>query len=299
MPFFSIVIPVYNRDKWIAASVNSVLQQSFNDYELIVINDGSTDNSEDVVMSITQGNSKVKYLYQENSERGAARNSGLRIASGTYAVFLDSDDEMHSDHLALLHKKIVEQGFPNFLTTKFFFKREDQTTIPEVIKSLQEGYCDLDFVLKGSHFGCNFVVKRSNPALHLFVEDRKYSIMEDWMFICQNLESDRLYIVDECTLTMNDHNERSMRGDNGDIIRKRLLASDWIKCNIRLSKFQERILFGFSYLFCSVHAYLDGKRADAFKFLSKSIIFSGIEKSKILLLIKIVVGYNFIHGLKK
>lgn len=85
----SVVIPSYNRANYIGATIESVLGQTYRNIEIIVIDDGSTDNTEDVVSKYLP---KVKYIKQKNSERGASRNHGLRLAKGEFISFLDSDD---------------------------------------------------------------------------------------------------------------------------------------------------------------------------------------------------------------
>jgi len=299
MPFFSIVIPVYNRAKLVAETINSVLQQSFEDFEIVVVNDGSTDNTEEVVKEIARHNSNVKYIWQKNLERGAARNNGFRNSSGIYVIFLDSDDLMHKNHLDVIYRKINEQNFPNFIATKYFFLRGNKTTVPLGLRKIKEGYYDVNFLLSGSHFGCNFAVKRNNPGLHLFVEDRHYYILEDWMFIAQNISHDNIYVIDAYTITMNDHDERSMRQDFKEIIRKRILATIWMEKNISLNLSQKKILWGFSYEFCAVYSYVEGNRKKTFQNLVKSVRLSGINKNKALLSLKSIIGYKLIHKFKK
>ena len=86
--FFSIVIPTYNRAKFIDKAIASLLNQKYEDFEVIVVDDGSTDNTEEVVKSFN--NNKVKYYKKENQERGAARNYGAKLAKGEYINFFDS-----------------------------------------------------------------------------------------------------------------------------------------------------------------------------------------------------------------
>jgi glycosyltransferase involved in cell wall biosynthesis len=86
----SVVIPAYNAARFIHTTLASVLAQSYSDYEIIVVDDGSTDNTGDIVK--TYGN-KVKYIYQSNAGDGPARNTGIRAASGEWIAFLDHDDE--------------------------------------------------------------------------------------------------------------------------------------------------------------------------------------------------------------
>jgi len=86
----TVVIPSYNRTQFIAEAIQSVLEQTFRDFELIVVDDGSTDDTAAVVGDFTDP--RLRYVYQTNQERSAARNHGLRLAQGEYVAFLDSDD---------------------------------------------------------------------------------------------------------------------------------------------------------------------------------------------------------------
>lgn len=94
----SVIIPTYNRGAFLKRAVKSVLNQTFQDFELIIIDDGSTDNTKEVVNSFSDN--RIKYIYQENSG-GAARpkNTGIKIAQGEYIAILDSDDEWLPDKI--------------------------------------------------------------------------------------------------------------------------------------------------------------------------------------------------------
>ncbi len=89
MPSVSVIIPTFNRAHCIREAIHSVLIQSYPDFEIIVVDDGSTDDTETIVRSYE---SNVSYVYQENRGPSAARNSGIQRARGTYLCFLDSDD---------------------------------------------------------------------------------------------------------------------------------------------------------------------------------------------------------------
>jgi glycosyltransferase involved in cell wall biosynthesis len=106
--FFSIIIPTYNREKLIGRAIKSVLNQSFKDFEIIVIDDGSEDRTEHVVNSFKD--ERIKYIYQENAERSVARNNGIKHAKGEWVCFLDSDDIYLLDHLEKLHAFIQENN---------------------------------------------------------------------------------------------------------------------------------------------------------------------------------------------
>lgn len=91
-PFFSIIVPVYNVQDYLKACVSSVLNQSFGDFQLILVDDGSTDESGRLCDELAQSDARVFVIHQENQGQSVARNRGLKEATGTYILFLDSDD---------------------------------------------------------------------------------------------------------------------------------------------------------------------------------------------------------------
>ena len=104
----SVIIPVYNAEKYLNTSITAVLNQTYTDYELILINDGSTDNSEKICREYAEKDSRIKYFYKENGGVCSARNFGLQQAGGRYIFFMDNDDEidrrLFEDNIALLEK---------------------------------------------------------------------------------------------------------------------------------------------------------------------------------------------------
>src|SRR5262245_14815065 len=98
-PCFSIIVPSYNRAAVISRTIDSVLKQDFKDFELIIVNDGGADNTAEVVSKFQD--QRVKYFEKANEERGAARNYGIKKASGEYLTFLDSDDFLRPNHLTV------------------------------------------------------------------------------------------------------------------------------------------------------------------------------------------------------
>lgn len=98
MPKVSVVIPAYNSEKYIAQTIDSVLEQTFRDYEIIVVDDGSTDKTAAIVKGYED---KVKYFFQENWGTSVARNTGVKNAKGKYIAFLDNDDLWFPDKLSL------------------------------------------------------------------------------------------------------------------------------------------------------------------------------------------------------
>jgi glycosyltransferase involved in cell wall biosynthesis len=97
MPYFSIVIPVYNKAAFLKATLDSVLAQSFTDFELILVNDGSTDDSAKVIAGFKDD--RIKYFEKENGGASTARNFGIAQATSRYITFLDADDYWYPDFL--------------------------------------------------------------------------------------------------------------------------------------------------------------------------------------------------------
>ncbi len=118
-PFFSVVIPAYNRADFLLIATLSLQQQSFPDWEVIIIDDGSTDHTSKVCQRLLEKDGRIKYHYQKNQERSAARNKGIHLSQGEYICFLDSDDYYLPQHLEIFHTKIIEQKRPKaFLYSK-------------------------------------------------------------------------------------------------------------------------------------------------------------------------------------
>lgn len=104
-PFFSIVIPVYNVERYLPDCLDSIMNQSYNNYEIICVNDGSTDNSLCVLEDYMERDGRVKIISQANKGLSSARNAGIREAKGEYILFVDSDDWLISCSLETLAGK--------------------------------------------------------------------------------------------------------------------------------------------------------------------------------------------------
>jgi glycosyltransferase involved in cell wall biosynthesis len=102
MPFLSIIVPVYNKEAYIEDCVRSILDQTFTDFELILVNDGSTDNSGLKCGHLKAGDNRIIVINQANAGASAARNTGLKAATGNYIGFIDSDDTIERDMYELL-----------------------------------------------------------------------------------------------------------------------------------------------------------------------------------------------------
>lgn len=98
IPKFTIVIPAYNRSNSLLRTIDSVLKQSFQDFNIVIVDDGSTDDTGNIIKSLL--NKSIKYIYQKNGGGSKARNTGIDAAESKYIAFLDSDDAFMPNHLA-------------------------------------------------------------------------------------------------------------------------------------------------------------------------------------------------------
>ncbi len=109
-PLFSIIIPTYNRADLLRVAIQSVFDQTVEDWEIVVVDDGSTDETKEVVRFFDP--TKVQYNFQDNKERSAARNIGVQKAKGQYICFLDDDDYFLVEHLEVIKERILKEGSP-------------------------------------------------------------------------------------------------------------------------------------------------------------------------------------------
>jgi glycosyltransferase involved in cell wall biosynthesis len=179
-PFFSIIIPLYNRERTISRAIDSILNQTFQDFELIIVDDCSTDNSAIKVQEYQLQDSRIKYIKNEiNQERCISRNKGIQIASGRYICFLDSDDYHLSFHLETFYRKIQEEKEPKaFLFTSAWNETEEGVRSERICPVIG----NMDFY----HYFLNYTV---NPQRWCIEQSIAKSILFDpEIIICEDLD---------------------------------------------------------------------------------------------------------------
>ncbi|HBR15685.1 MAG TPA: hypothetical protein DD723_09160 [Candidatus Omnitrophica bacterium] len=186
MPKVSVIIPTYNRSDFIGRAIESVLKQTFQDYEIIIVDDGSTDETREIVLWLSKVNDKIKYFYQPNKGVSAARNRGLEEAKGEFIAFLDSDDSWAPEKLAL-QVKILEEH-PRVGIVYAIMPMVDEKG--ESLGATQEhsGNNFKDLIVKGGHYPTSAVITRKASFQKAGLFDEAMPILEDidmWLRIAR------------------------------------------------------------------------------------------------------------------
>lgn len=187
MPKVSIILPVFNNEQTLTRTIDSVLSQSYSDFELLIIDNGSTDNSKNVIINFTNKDSRVKYLYTNIVGRSHARNIGLKNSSGKYVQFIDSDDEISRDKVER-SVSFLEQNEDHFgvaTSTTYIFDNTKETKQAIIdFESFTELY-------QGNKFTINSLLFRNSKIIP-FNEDLEF--LEDWLFWVENLRGKLLKV---------------------------------------------------------------------------------------------------------
>lgn len=217
-PFFSIIMPTYNRADLITRAIESVINQDCQDWELIIIDDGSTDNTKEVVTKII--NSRIKYHYQTNQERSTARNNGIKFAIGLYICFLDSDDYYLNNHLSNFCRVIKENNLP--VAMFYCDTYEDRNGILTPYSSLDEKVYknNIDFALSNIIGVPRTCIHSSILADHQF--NPKLRIGEDLELWMRILRKSPLIYTNKFTVVYTEHEQRTVNE------KTLLVYNDWL-----------------------------------------------------------------------
>ena len=118
-PLITIIVPVYNSEKTLHRCVDSILDQTYQNFEILLINDGSKDHSGDICDEYAKSDTRVRVFHKENKGVSAARNTGLDNAKGAWVSFVDSDDWISSEYLNVLYKEAIVTN-ADVVTCDFF-----------------------------------------------------------------------------------------------------------------------------------------------------------------------------------
>ena len=279
-------MPTYNRANFLPKAIESVLAQTCKDWELIIVDDGSTDNTKELLGKFVKEDERIKYIYQENAERSAARNNGINHAQGDFICFLDSDDVYHSTHLQNFVELINKhQKKPALYFSGVSMNEYDSTQFvyDENYKTAKE------FILLNSLGTPRACVAKSILEKEQF--DVKIRIGEDrelWMRIADNAT---VYFHSKKSFIEIEHDERSILGEKSVYDSLQTLKYILVKHQVN-KKLAKRLL---SKVYFNIAKYELGlqNRFKTIKYMTKSLLIDlGNKQSKLKLnvLIKLMKG---------
>lgn len=223
MPQISVIIPVYNSGEYLEGSIESVLNQTFCDFELIVVDDGSNDNSVQIIRRFMEKDKRIILVEQRNRYAGIARNTGMKSAKGEYLLFLDSDDFFEPNMLEILRRKADEKKADVVICDAFFYDNDTgEVTEPswvlrkEYISNIEDVFSYRDIMHRIFQISLpvpwNKLYRRSFVENNnLYFQDTKRS--NDELFVNLSLIlAERMCVLDQRLLTYRINNQASLQG---------------------------------------------------------------------------------------
>ncbi len=209
----SVLLPAFNAKEYIAEAVESVLRQTYQDFEIIVVDDGSTDGTQTVVKSFSN---QVQYHYQENSGAAAARNHCIRLARGEFLAFLDADDIWSDDKLELQIREFNEDS-----SLEAVFGMVRQVLQKDWKKKILENNAPSDELFEGYVQGTMLIKRESFLRIGTFSEENTIGEFVDWFLRAR--ESDlRMKLLPNLFLWRRIHHSNigvRRRSEIGDYVR--------------------------------------------------------------------------------
>ena len=183
MPLISVIVPCYNQAQYLDECLQSVLDQTYTDWECIIVNDGSPDHTEEIAKKWVEKDARFKYLYKENGGLSSARNAGIEIAKGEWIQFLDCDDILKKEKFEISTNFFLDHDI--VLTNFMLFKNGEE--IPPFC-DLETAIFDLENIILKWDNGLNIPIHCaifSKKTIENLKFDTKLKSKEDWDFWIQ------------------------------------------------------------------------------------------------------------------
>ena len=178
-PLISVIVPVYNVENYVGACIDSIIEQTYDNIEIILVNDGSTDNSGAICDQYSNRDNRIKVIHQQNGGLSMARNSGIDAMSGEYVTFVDSDDLIHREAIASMWKQLTRNAadISTISLTSFKESGTPPSKAPMGARCVMSGYNAAKSMLyqrKIDNSACGKLFKASLFATHRFPEGMLY-----------------------------------------------------------------------------------------------------------------------------
>ncbi|MFA5270728.1 MAG: glycosyltransferase family A protein [Candidatus Omnitrophota bacterium] len=198
-PFFSVIIPTYNRKDFLRIAIDSVLSQTFHNYELIIVDDGSDDGTKEIMddeRNTKDAENKIKYLHQTHQGVSQARNTGITAADGEFICFLDSDDRFRQDKLKITHQ--YTKKYPDY---KIFHTEEIWYRNGEYLPQKEHHKKPFGWVFENSVKLCSIGLSTTAINKTIFKKiglfDKDFPACEDYDFWLRATPKFPVYLIPE------------------------------------------------------------------------------------------------------
>jgi glycosyltransferase involved in cell wall biosynthesis len=269
--YFSIIIPAYNRGNLIVTTIQSALNQAISNFEVIIVDDGSTDNTEEVVRAIKDH--RLFYFKKENAERASARNFGATKSRGQYLSFVDSDDLLYPDYLSNAFESIKRFRHPPFVHLAYEVKNEKGIVKAKIDRLKSDTY---QFLISGNPLSClGIFIRKDIFSHHHFNEDINLSGTEDWELWLRLVANYGIKTDNRISAALITHSDRSvLNADEMKLLNRKNLAFKYAFTDQKVrNKFEKSYIKMQSHFdsYISLHLALAGKRRRALHYLREAL----------------------------
>lgn len=175
----SIITPSYNSSRFVEQTLNSVLAQSYTNWEMVIVNDGSKDNSPDIIQKYADSDPRIRLIHQPNGGSAAARNNALRNANGRYICFLDADDLLHPNFLEHQLQFITQNNATIVFASYNRINEQGDTILRPFIVPNRVNYTGL---LKSCSISCLTAMFDKQKTGDVYFEEALRSMRDDFVF---------------------------------------------------------------------------------------------------------------------
>lgn len=229
----SIILPCYNAEKHIERCINSVLNQTYRNIELIIIDDGSKDTTLEILNKFKGANARVKIISKENTGVSDSRNIGIEKSTGDYIMFIDSDDFYEPNTVEILYKAIMQSKASIVRGSCQRCKKNEKIKEHEISKFNSQNINKIVEGILNGDISCYvwlLIIKKEILKQYNIKFDKKLKIMEDTLFYIKLLEKERIYFLDEVVYNYVENDKSA----TGNVENTKNIYDEMLKAEIKI-----------------------------------------------------------------
>lgn len=276
---FSVIVPIYNSELYLDDCIKSIINQSYSNFELFLVNDGSIDNSEKICKHYLEIDSRIKYIKQKNSGQGEARNAALKKAKGDYIIFIDSDDWVYKNYFEVCNDIISQNGtdlicFPGKFRSKERLEDYDDSKQTEYSLTILNNYGTMEAYAKYMNIDTAICTKVYSKNIWMDIRFPPIKCRED-AYIMHNL----LAKSNKCAICDTDYYFYYIRDNSTE--RKPITTERFVSIEIGekcLELYKNKYPSLYYYCYCNI--YLERKKNMLIEIINKRCFFKFFKEYK-------------------